>query len=127
MKTITFKTPTGEDVQVDMSDTGSTGKGARFLPAGNPVLAGMDPLTASRFMVPLLEKIAGVTLETEQKQTLISVLSGLPESATVTDLFNQIQTLTPEQYEPLAPVLKALQKMQEEAHYAGLFVKNDGN
>lgn len=127
MKTIMFKTPTGEDVPVNMSETACTGKGGRFIPEGNPTLAGMDPLTAARFMVPLLEKIAGVTLEAEQKRSLVSIFTELPEGAAVSDLLNAIHVLTPEQYEPLAPVFKALQMMQEEAQHAGLFAQQEGN
>lgn len=116
---------------MNLSETASTGKGKSFLPGGLPDLSGLDPLAAARtapeFMVKFLEQATGVSLDAEQKQTLFTVLSELPEDATILDLLNEILGITPEQYEPLAPLFKALQKMQEEGEYAGLFAQNDGN
>lgn len=103
------------------AESAGSGTGKSFLPKSS----GFDPLVVARtesvFMLQLLEQASGVTLDDEQKQTFITVLSDLPEGATVIDLLDAILGVPPEQYEPLAPLFKALQQMQQEGVYAGLF------
>lgn len=122
--TVKMQTTTGEDVQMVLAENAGSGKGKSFLPQ----LSGFDPLTVARtesvFMLQLLEQASGVTLGDEQKQTFLAVLSDLPEGATVLDLLDAILGVPPEQYEPLAPLFKALQKMQEEGVHAGLFTQH---
>lgn len=123
MNTIKFKTTTGEELSVNLSETAGSGKGKSFLPQSS----GFDPLAVSRteqvFMLQLLERASGVTLAEEQKQTFFAVLSDLPEGATVLDLLDAILGVPPEQYEPLAPLFKVLQQMQQEGVHAGLFTQ----
>lgn len=127
MNTIKFKTSTGEELSVNLSETTGSGKGKRFLPQSS----GFDPLTVARtesdFMLRLLENAAGVVLNAEQKEVFFTALSDLPEGATVLDLLDSILGIEPEQYKPLAPLFKVLQQMQEEGVHAGLFVKATGS
>lgn len=123
--TLKFKTSTGDELSVDLSEASSFGKGNSFLFGANKKPSGFDPLAAARresvFMLQLLEHAAGVTLDENQRATFISVLADLPEGATVIDLLDAILGIEPEEYKPLEPLFKALQRMQEQGVYAGLF------
>ncbi|MDD1011607.1 hypothetical protein M5G27_29540 [Pseudomonas shahriarae] len=108
------------------AENAGSGKGKSFLPQPSE----FDPLAVARtesvFMLQLLEQASGVTLGDEQKQAFFAVLSDLPEGATVLDLLDAILGVPPEQYEPLAPLFKVLQQMQEEGVHAGLFTQHAG-
>jgi hypothetical protein len=110
--------------KLHLSESAGSGKGKSVLPGSTK----FDPLTAARtesvFMLQLLEQASGVTLGDEQKQTFLTVLSDLPEGATVLDLLDAILGVPPEHYEPLAPLFNALQKMQEEGVHADLFTQH---
>lgn len=75
--------------------------------------------TSPEFMVQLLEHVAGKSLDDEQKQAVLAVLAALPEGATVRDLENAVV-----KDQGLAPIFKALQRMQIEGVHAGLFSKS---
>lgn len=92
----------------------------------------LDPLEAARsspeFIVQLLEQYAGMKLNDEKKQLVLSILAGHPEGATMRDLYEAIKVeeaasigIKPEQYEALAPLVEALRRMQEEGIHVGLF------
>jgi hypothetical protein len=125
VNTMKFKTSTGVELSVDLSETSNSGKGESFLLGSNGKPSAFDPLTAARsesvFMLQLLECATGVKLDENQKTTFISVLSDLPEGATLLDLLDAILGIEHEQYKPLEPLFKALQRMQEEGGHAGLF------
>ncbi|ANF89315.1 hypothetical protein A7J50_6023 (plasmid) [Pseudomonas antarctica] len=100
-------------------------RGHTLILGGKAEPSGFSPLKVARtspeFMVQLLELTAGKSLDDEQKQTVITVLAGLPEDATVMDLENALA-----QYQGLAPIFKALQQMQIEGVHAGFFAKSVG-
>lgn len=106
------------------AENAGSGKGKSFLPQASR----FDPLTAARtesvFMLQLLEQASGVMLGDEQKKTFLAVLSDLPEGATVIDLLDAILGVPPDQYQPLAPLFTALQKMQEEGVHADVFTQH---
>lgn len=138
MKTIKLTPSTGESLPVKFSETAGTGKGKPFFFAADAEPFGFNPLdvarTAPEFMVEFLERAAEITFDDWQKQAVHSVLAELPQGATMRDLYEAIKAkeaaalgITPEQYEGLEPLFRALQKMQEEGKMAGLFAENDGN
>ena len=77
--------------------------------------------TAPEFILQLLEAAAGVTLDSQRKQTMVSVLSGLPENAILIDLLNAVRGLESEQSEPLKPLLDVMEQMQKEGVHATVF------
>lgn len=90
-----------------------------------------NPLEAARtsleFVVQFLEQAIGAKLTTEKKAAVLSVISDLPEGATMRDLYEAIKVqeaaavgLTIEQYEAFSPVLEALQGLLAPGAYARL-------
>lgn len=61
--------------------------------------------TAAEFIVQLLERSAGVKVEGDLRQTLISILQDLPEGANVRDLQNAVLGIETEQVKPLLDAL----------------------
>lgn len=61
--------------------------------------------TAAEFIVQLLERSAGVKVEGDLRQTLISILQDLPEGANVRDLRNAVLGIETEQVKPLLDAL----------------------
>ncbi|WP_454253991.1 hypothetical protein [Pseudomonas sp. Marseille-Q7302] len=91
-----------------------------------------NPLEAGRaepdFIVQLLEQFAGTKLSAEKKALILTVISELPEGAGMRDLYEAIKVreaaslgVTVEQYEALAPVLEALQRMLAPGDHGALF------
>jgi hypothetical protein len=84
--------------------------------------------TAPEFLVKFLEQSIGAKLTSEKKTVVLSILAELPEGATMRDLYEAIKAqeaasigVTPEQYMALSPLLMALQGMQAQGLYAGIF------
>jgi hypothetical protein len=84
--------------------------------------------TSPEFVVQFLEQVIGAKLTTEKKAAVLSVISDLPEGATMRDLYEAIKVqeaatlgVTPDQYEALSPVLEALQGLLAPGAYVSLF------
>ncbi|WP_426158049.1 hypothetical protein [Pseudomonas sp. TSRC2-2] len=122
-----FKNSEGQMIDIDLA------KARHMIILGGSVEPlRLDPLEAARsspeFIVQLLEQYAGVKLNDEKKQLVLSILSGLPEGATMRDLYEAIKVkeaasigIKPEQYDALAPLFEALCRMQKEGVHVGLF------
>lgn len=85
-------------------------------------------IAAPEIIVQLFEQVAGVTLDGEQKKTLLDAVAGLPNGATLRDLANALKTknlsglgITQAQNDILSPLFSALQTMQAEGDFAQLF------
>jgi hypothetical protein len=127
---IQFKTSSGGDLHIAPGDVGHV-----LILGGNAEHSAYNPIDAARsapeFMVQLLEQAAGLTLGSEEKKAVISILGDLPEGATMRDLLDAIKAkeaeslgITPEQYDALEPLFVALQRMQAEGVYASLFTQH---